>query len=59
MKLSKQKDSLRSAIEKLRKSQNFGSDCNLNADEAYVVLQLLTKTAARIDEIQSTEKRYR
>lgn len=52
MKLSKQKEVLKSALEKLRKSQNFGSDCKLTTDEAFVVLELLTKTAQRIDEIQ-------
>lgn len=52
MKLSKQKEALKSALEKLRKSQNFGSDCNLNTDEAFVVLQILTETAIRIGNIQ-------
>jgi hypothetical protein len=52
MKLSKQKEVMKTAIEKLRKSKDFGTDCKLDPDEAEVIYKLLTDTAIRIGNIQ-------
>lgn len=52
MKLSKQKELLKTSIDKLKKSRDFGSSCKLSTEESELVLKIMTDTAIRISHIQ-------
>jgi len=51
-KIDKEKALLESAIKKLIRARDFGSDCVLSPDEAKVILTVATDTAFRIARIQ-------